>query len=65
MTIGGQSIAEIAINWFPMFVLIGVWIVFLVRMRGGYSKYQIECMELTRRQVESLERIAAILEKRT
>ena len=47
-----------------MTVLIGVRMFFLRRMRGGpYSKYQQECMDLTRRQVESLERIVVALEK--
>jgi hypothetical protein len=66
MTIGGQDVVGIFINWLPMLLLIGVWIFFLSRMRGGpYSKYQKDCFELTRQQVESLERIAAILEKQT
>lgn len=64
MTIYGHDVIDIFINWFPMIVLIGVWMYFLRRMRGGpYSKYQQESMDLTRRQVECLERIAAALEK--
>jgi ATP-dependent Zn protease len=64
MTIYGHDVIDIFINWLPMIVLIGVWMYFLRRMRGGpYSKYQQESMDLTRRQVECLERIAATLEK--
>ena len=54
---------EVFINWFPMLLLIGVWIFFLTRMRGG-TKFQRDCLDLTRRQLEALERIAAALEKR-
>ena len=64
MTIGGQNWVEILINWFPMLLLIGVWIFFLRRMRGGPSKYQTDCYDLARRQAEALERIAALLEKK-
>jgi ATP-dependent Zn protease len=61
-----QLIIDTLINWFPMLLLIAVWIFFLVRMRGGYgSKYQKDCMEMWRRQVEALERIAATLDKKT
>lgn len=66
MTIGGQNWVEIFVNWFPMLLLIGVWIFFCLRMRGGpYSKYQKECYDLARRQAEALERIAALLEKKS
>ena len=54
---------EVFINWFPMLLLIGVWIFFLLRMRGG-TKFQRDCLDLTRRQADALERIAAALEKR-
>jgi ATP-dependent Zn protease len=60
-----QRLIDIAINWFPMLLLIGVWIFIMARMRGGpYTKYQKDCMELTRRQTEALERIAVMLEKK-
>jgi hypothetical protein len=60
-----QSISDILINWFPMLLLIGVWIFFIYRMRGGpYTKYQKDCFDLTKRQVEALERIAGSLEKK-
>jgi ATP-dependent Zn protease len=60
-----QNWSDIFINWFPMLLLIGVWIFFLTRMRrnGGYTtQYQRDCMDLTRRQVEALERIVKLLE---
>jgi len=60
-----KQIVEILINWFPMLLLIAVWIFIMARMRGGYlTRYQKDCMELTRRQVEALERIANIIEKK-
>ena len=62
-----KQIIDFLINWFPMLLLIAVWVFFLQRMRSGkgyFSKYQKDCMELTRRQVEALERIANILEKK-
>ena len=61
---GMPSLIGIALNWFPMLLLIGVWILFC--MRGGpYTKYQKECYDLARRQAEALERIAALLEKKS
>ena len=64
MTIGGQNWVDILVNWFPMLLLIGVWILFC--MRGGpYTKYQKACYDLARRQAEALERIAALLEKKS
>ena len=61
-----QHLIDILINWTPMLLLIGVWVFFLQRMRGGYTtKYQQDCMELTRRQAEALERIAKLLEAKT
>jgi len=64
MTIGGHDVVEIFINWFPMVLLIGVWIYFLRRMWGApLTQYQKDRFELTKRQIESLERIAAALEK--
>jgi ATP-dependent Zn protease len=66
MTIWGHDVLDIVINWFPMLLLIGVWIYFLRRMRGApMTKYQKDRFDLTRRQVESLERIASALEKKT
>jgi|HubBroStandDraft_6_1064221.scaffolds.fasta_scaffold57190_3 hypothetical protein len=60
-----QRLIDIAINWFPMLLLIAVWLYFIARMRGGpYSKYQNDCLDLTRRQVEALESIASALDRK-
>ena len=60
-----QNIMDVLINWFPIILLVGVWIFFIVRMRRGpYGKYQQECLEMARRQAECLERIAVALEKK-
>jgi len=65
MTVYGHDLVDIFINWFPMILLIGVWFYYLSRMRKGpYSNYQKTTLELARRQAESLERIAAALEKK-
>jgi hypothetical protein len=65
MSIWGYDVGEAIINWFPMILLAGVWLYFIGRMRKGpYSKYQQDCMDLSRRQVEILERIAVALEKK-
>ena len=64
MTTWGRDVVDTFINWFPMLLLIGVWWFYLRRMQSGpLTKNQADRMELTRRQVESLERIAALLEK--
>jgi ATP-dependent Zn protease len=67
MTFWGYHVVDILINWFPMLLLVGVWIFFLRRMgaAGVLSNYQKNYLELARRQAESLERIAALLEKRS
>ena len=49
------------INWFPMLLLIGVWIYFM-RRHGGQSNPTL--LEI-RRQNEILERIATAIEKRS
>jgi ATP-dependent Zn protease len=60
-----QHLIDIALNWFPMLLLIAAWIFIMARMRGGpYSKYQKDCLDLTRRQVEALERIASALDRK-
>jgi hypothetical protein len=59
-----QSLVEIIIDMAPMLLLVGVWIFFIFRIRrGGFvSQHQKDCLELTRRQTEALERIAKLLE---
>ncbi|HTW36635.1 MAG TPA: hypothetical protein VMD53_18600 [Rhizomicrobium sp.] len=64
--IGGHDVMGIFINWFPMLLLIGVWIVFLRRMQGGgryMTQYQKDYMAAAERQTQILERIAVALEK--
>jgi ATP-dependent Zn protease len=67
MTVLGHDVVDIAINWFPMLLLIGVWVFFLRQMRGGggrFGQYQKDFQENARRQNELLERIAVALEKK-
>jgi hypothetical protein len=49
----------IFVNWFPMILLIVVWLFFLRKMGGG-SFYGNQ-----KRTADALERIAAALEKRS
>lgn len=53
------SLLAIFINWFPMLLIFGVWLFFLVkiRQRGGVGGDQ-------KRIADALERIADALEKR-
>lgn len=47
------------VNWFPMLLIMAVWVFFLrLQTKGGGFAEQ------RRRQTEALERIAAALEKR-
>ncbi|MGD0190841.1 MAG: hypothetical protein ABSD74_08875 [Rhizomicrobium sp.] len=63
---GSTDWLAIALNWMPMILIIGVWFYFCVyRMsKGPVSAYQKECLDLTRRQVEALERIVQLPEKK-
>jgi ATP-dependent Zn protease len=54
---------DVLTNWFPMLLLIAVWVVFIPTIRKS-GKHQAEHRELMRRQADALERIAAALEKR-
>jgi ATP-dependent Zn protease len=63
---GGTSMfASLLYSWAPVILLIGFWIFFMRRMRGGkqggYFDRRVVHME---RQEQLLERIAAALEKR-
>ena len=49
----------ILINWFPMLLIFGVWLIFLRQMKGGRGIYGNQ-----RRIADALERIAVALEKR-
>lgn len=50
------NLVGIFVNWFPMLLLIGVWILFMNRFRGRQDDFK--------RAADSLERIAKALEKR-
>jgi ATP-dependent Zn protease len=66
MTVWGHDLVDIFINWFPMLLLIVVWIFFLRRMQGGgryMTQYQRDYMAMAERQTQVLERIAVALEK--
>ena len=56
-----QQLIGIFINWFPMLLLIGVWVYFC----GGYVSRQSRNMELMERQTKALEQIAAQLSRFT
>ena len=47
------------VNWAPMLLLVGVWIFFMRRMKGGWG-WQ---MQLTDRQREHMERVETQLER--
>jgi len=60
MNLANVDWVEVLINWLPMLVIIGVWILFFGRMqrRGGLYANQA-------RIADAMERIAAALEKRS
>ena len=58
MTIGGHDIVEILVNWFPMLILVGVWIYFLRRTNGQFGAVQKEAIAIQRRQAEAMEEYA-------
>jgi ATP-dependent Zn protease len=55
---------SLLINWFPMLLLIAVWIWVMRRFQGG-TKYRRSYMEQVKKQTELLERVALALEKKT
>jgi ATP-dependent Zn protease len=63
------SLISILAGWFPMLLLIAVWIYFMRRMGGGGNymnavrDYMNEHIAETKRINANLERIAAALEK--
>lgn len=62
---GTEAWEAIFINWFPMIVLIGVWIYFMKQMRGKGSPWNMEQTNQHLEKIEqSLERIARALEKK-
>jgi len=67
------AIEDRLLDWFPMLLLIAVWVYFLRKIgrEQNRNKYQLDFMdevrkqnEEARKQNETLERIAATLEKR-
>ena len=64
MTIGGHDILDILINWFPLILIVGVWIYFQRRKNGPFGAIQKEAIAIQRRQAEAIERIATALKKR-
>ncbi|HYD89001.1 MAG TPA: hypothetical protein VEA80_16110 [Vitreimonas sp.] len=59
----GPTIGDIFLGLLPMLLLIGAWFFFMWRMKSP-SSIQGRMLELTRRNTEALERIAAALERR-
>ena len=61
-----DSLVKILVSWFPMIVLIAVWIYFMKKMKSPQSKtieYLGRQNELLAKYAESNERIAVALEK--
>ena len=56
------SLFKILISWFPMLLLIAVWLYFMRKMKFGNPNDGI--LEEMKRQNQILERIAASIEKR-
>ena len=63
----GYTWEGLFISWFPMLLLIAVWVFFIQRMRKGKFWYapQSEQAEAIKAIAKALERIAAALEKRS
>ena len=63
-----HDLTQIFINWFPMLLLIGVWIFFLTGSRTGKWTYvspeQMEQTETLKSIAKTLERIEKALEER-
>jgi ATP-dependent Zn protease len=68
MTNQMPSIVEILINWFPMLLLIAVWIYFMrtFRGRGGLTSMQYceQMLQEQKRHNEALETILTRIEQR-
>lgn len=61
--LAGINWVDVLINWFPMLLLIAVWLIFLGKFLGKKSA-QGQTLDEFRRQNAILERIAVALEKR-
>ncbi len=68
MTNQVPSLIEVFVNWFPMLLLIGVWIYFMRRFGGRgkltTSEYYEQFLQEQKRNNEALEKILARLEQR-
>lgn len=60
MNFSHVDLVGILINWFPMILLVAVWLFFLRKMQGSGGLYGNQ-----KRAADALERIAAALEKRS
>lgn len=63
-----QSFISVVLSWFPIIVLIIVWILFMRKHRGTQAAtidYMKKQVELTERMAAAMERIAEVVEKRT
>jgi ATP-dependent Zn protease len=58
-----KMLIDLLINWFPMLLLIGVWIFFMRQMRGANSPQQQAFAE-QKRHNDALEKILASHEAR-
>jgi len=62
-----QSFLSVFLGWFPLIVLIAVWIFFMRKYRGTQTAtidYMKKQVELTERMASAMERIAEAVEKR-
>jgi len=62
-----QSFLSVFLGWFPLIVLIAVWIFFMRKYRGTQAAtidYMKKQVELTERMASAMERIAEAVEKR-
>jgi len=58
---------SVFLDWFPMLILVGVWLFIMFLMRGGSRwtpQWQKDQIEALRETTKVLERIAIALEKR-
>ena len=60
-----ETLWNLAYTWAPVLLMVGFWLYFMRRLRGGRRKgYFDQHSEFMERQNELLERIATALERR-
>jgi ATP-dependent Zn protease len=68
MTNQTPVIIDVLVSWFPMLLLIGVWVYFMRRCGGGgkitTSEYYEQFLQEQKRSNEALEKILTRLENR-